>query len=68
MGFTPVGNRWELTGVSKDNLDNRFIADLTLQMLSYVAEKEQRNMKARQTQGIAVMLGVLFCIRAKEKS
>lgn len=29
------------TSVSKDNLDNRFIADLTLQILSCVAEKER---------------------------
>lgn len=43
------------TSVSKDNLDNRFIADLTLQILSYVAEKERQNIKARQAQGIAAM-------------
>jgi DNA invertase Pin-like site-specific DNA recombinase len=35
-----------------NNLDNRFIADLVLQILSYVAEKERVNIKARQRQGI----------------
>jgi DNA invertase Pin-like site-specific DNA recombinase len=33
-------------------LDNRFIADLVLQILSYVAEKERVNIKSRQKQGI----------------
>jgi len=35
------------------NLDSRFIADLTLQILSYVAQKERESIKARQAQGIA---------------
>lgn len=35
-------------------LDNRFIADLVLQILSYVAQKERENIKKRQAQGIAV--------------
>lgn len=43
------------TSVSKDNLDNRFIADLTLQILSYVAEKERQNIRTRQKEGIAAM-------------
>ena len=38
----------------KDTLDNRFVADLVLQILSYVAEKERENIKRRQAQGIAV--------------
>jgi len=37
------------------NLDRKFIADLALQILSYVAEKERINIKARQRQGIDVM-------------
>jgi DNA invertase Pin-like site-specific DNA recombinase len=37
-----------------DSLDNRFIADLVLQILSYVAQKERENIKKRQAQGIAV--------------
>lgn len=43
------------TSVSKDSLDNRFIADLTLQILAYVAEKERQNINTRQRQGIASM-------------
>lgn len=43
------------TSISKDSLDNRFIADLTLQILSYVAEKERQNIKTRQKEGIAAM-------------
>jgi len=38
-----------------ETLDNRFIADLTLQILSYVAEKERINIKRRQRQGIDAM-------------
>jgi DNA invertase Pin-like site-specific DNA recombinase len=34
------------------SLDGRFIADLVLQILSYVAEKERENIRARQRQGI----------------
>lgn len=33
-------------------LDHQFIADLVLQILSYVAQKERENMKYRQRQGI----------------
>ena len=33
---------------------NRFVADLVLQILSYVAQKERENIKVRQSQGIAV--------------
>lgn len=43
------------TSVSKDNLDNRFIANLSMQILLYVTEKERQYIKARQTKGIAVM-------------
>lgn len=43
------------TSIEKDSLDNRFIADLTLQILSYVAEKERQNIKVRQSEGIAAM-------------
>ena len=42
------------TTTNKDNLDNTFVADLVLQILSYVAEKERKNIKTRQAQGIAV--------------
>lgn len=34
------------------SLDRRFISDLVLQILSYVAEKERTNIKERQRQGI----------------
>lgn len=37
-----------------DSLDSRFVADLVLQILSYVAQKERENIKVRQFQGIAV--------------
>ncbi len=37
-----------------DSLDSRFVADLVLQILSYVAQKERENIKVRQAQGIAV--------------
>lgn len=36
-------------------LDNRFVADLVLQILSYVAQKERDNIKLRQQQGIDLM-------------
>lgn len=36
-----------------NSLDGRFISDLVLQILSYVAEKERENIKKRQAQGIA---------------
>ncbi|MCL2638676.1 MAG: recombinase family protein [Oscillospiraceae bacterium] len=34
------------------SIDNRFISDLVLQILSYVAQKERENIKIRQRQGI----------------
>jgi DNA invertase Pin-like site-specific DNA recombinase len=37
-----------------DSLDGRFVADLVLQILSYVAEKERENTRVRQSQGIAI--------------
>ena len=37
-----------------NSLDSRFVADLVLQILSYVAQKERENIKVRQAQGIAV--------------
>ena len=36
-----------------DTIDSRFVSDLVLQILSYVAAKERENIKARQAQGIA---------------
>lgn len=50
------------TSKSNGDLDTRFIADLVLQILSYTAEKERINIKARQRQGIDVALskGVKF--------
>ena len=41
------------TSKNTENLDSQFIADLVLQILSYVAQKERENIKARQAQGIA---------------
>ena len=40
------------TADSSNSLDRRFIADLVLPILSYVAEKERVNIKERQRQGI----------------
>ena len=42
------------TSVNAQTLDSRFIADLVLQILSYVAEKERRHIKQRQAEGIAL--------------
>lgn len=41
------------TQVSK-NLEGTFIADLVLQILSYVAEKERENIRRRQREGIEI--------------
>lgn len=41
------------TTISKD-LDGTFIADLVLQILSYVSAKERENIKYRQREGIAI--------------
>ena len=41
-------------GTQDNSLDRKFICDLTLQILAYVAEKERINIRARQEQGIAV--------------
>ena len=43
------------TTADPNNLDSKFIADLVLQILSYVAEKERNNIKQRQRQGIDAM-------------
>ena len=40
------------TTKTNDSLDRRFIAGLVLQILSYTAEKERKNIHARQEQGI----------------
>lgn len=42
------------TRANGNNLDSRFVADLVLQILSYVAQKERENIKVRQAQRIAV--------------
>lgn len=41
------------TTISKD-LDGTFIADLVLQILSYVSAKERENIRRRQMEGIAI--------------
>lgn len=43
------------TRQSDDNLDKKFIADLVLQILSYVAQKELENTRRRQKRGMDVM-------------
>ena len=42
------------TTVENSNLTGKFIADLVLQILSYVAETERNNIKKRQAEGIAL--------------
>lgn len=42
------------TTAADGTLDSRFIADLVLQILSYVAAKERENTRRRQAQGIAL--------------
>lgn len=56
------------TSQSNQNLDNRFIADLVLQILSYTAEKERDNIHKRQEQGIEIAKnkGVKFGRPAKD--
>ena len=41
------------TRESRDNLTGRFLADIVLQILSYVAETERINIRKRQAEGIA---------------
>lgn len=41
------------TTTNEKSLDSTFVADLVLQILSYVAQKERENIKTRQAQGIA---------------
>ena len=43
------------TRANPQTLDSRFIADLVLQILSYVANKERESIRKRQRQGIDVM-------------
>lgn len=42
------------TTTDKSDLTGRFIADLVLQILSYVAQKERESIKQRQAEGIAI--------------
>lgn len=42
------------TTAKNEDLTGRFIADLVLQILSYVAEKERENIRQRQAEGIAI--------------
>ena len=51
-----------------DDLTGIFIADLVLQILSYVAQKERENIRARQAEGIAAAKarGVRFGREKKE--
>ena len=59
------------TRTRKENLTGTFIADLVLQILSYVAETERQSIKQRQREGIeAAKRGVKFgrpCIPVPEE-
>ena len=50
------------TRSKKDNLTGKFISDIVLQLLSYVAETERNNIRQRQREGIdiAIANGVKF--------
>ncbi|MCD8372230.1 MAG: recombinase family protein [Clostridia bacterium] len=54
----------------EDSLVGKFIADIVLQVLSFVAENERANIKARQAEGIALAKenGVVFGRPRKEVS
>lgn len=41
------------TRTNRGNLTGKLISDIVLQLLSYVAQKERENIKARQSEGIA---------------
>lgn len=41
------------TRTNRENLTGKFISDLVLQILSYVAQKERENIQVRQREGIA---------------
>ena len=43
------------TRVTENSLDQKFISDLVLQILSYCAEKERKNIRERQRQGYEAM-------------
>lgn len=42
------------TRVDKENLVGRFISDIVLQVLSFVAQNERENIRARQAEGIRI--------------
>lgn len=42
------------TTTNGDNLTGKFVADMVLQILSYVAENERNNIRKRQKEGIAI--------------
>jgi DNA invertase Pin-like site-specific DNA recombinase len=42
------------TTTKNSDLTGKLIADIVLQLLSYVAEKERENIKRRQAEGIAI--------------
>lgn len=42
------------TTIENSNLTGKFIADIVLQILSYVAETERNNIRKRQAEGIAI--------------
>ena len=56
------------TREKKDDLTGRFVADLVLQILSYVAQTEREFIKKRQVEGIAAAKarGVKFGAKKKK--
>lgn len=56
------------TTQAKGSLDSRFIADLVLQILCYVAQKERESIRRRQEQGLAAMPEAEFNGKVKRYS
>lgn len=57
------------TREKKNNLTGKFISDIVLQLLSYVAETERENIKTRQAEGIKIAKekGIKFGVDPKIK-
>ena len=52
----------------KNDLTGTFIADLVLQILSYVAQSERESIRQRQAEGIAAGMSERgFCLRVERK-
>lgn len=57
------GIKYSVTTKFGESLDSRFGADLVLQILSYVANKERDNTRSRQRQGIDIITYILVRVK-----